>query len=185
MEDAEILDLYFARDESAISETAAKYGRLCRSVALNILSVEADADECVNDAYLRAWNAIPPERPERLGVWLGRVVRNLAYDVWKKNHRLKRDAGLETLLEELAECVPSPDTVERRLEERELSAAIDAWLASLPAEDRVLFVRRYWFGEAVKDLAHMAGVPAAGMAKRMLRLRRSLRSTLEKEGYSL
>lgn len=185
MEDSEIIGLYFMRDEAALAETAAKYGRFCHSIALNILSADADAEECVNDAYLRAWNAIPPQKPDRLGPWLGRVVRNVAYDLWKKNHRQKRCAGMEQLLNELADCIPSPAAVERRIEERELTEVINAWLDSLPKEDRILFVRRYWNGDGVNVLARKAGTSPANMAKRMYRLRQSLRSTLEKEGYSL
>lgn len=185
MEDSEIIGLYFRRDESAISETAAKYGAFCHRVALNILSIDADADECVNDAYLRTWNSIPPQKPDKLGAWIGRVVRNIAYDLWKANHRKKRYAGMEELLNELEECIPSPFTVERKIEERELTKIINAWLASLPLTDRVLFVRRYWNGEAVNVLAQEKEVTQANMAKQMYRLRQSLKSVLEKEGYSL
>ena len=90
MEDSRIIELYFQRDEAAISETAAKYGTYCHRLAWNILSVEEDAQECVNDTWLQAWNAIPPGRPDRLGAWLGRVVRNIAFNLWNKNHRKKR-----------------------------------------------------------------------------------------------
>ena len=101
MEDAQIIDLYFQRDESAITQTAAKYGIFCHKLARNILSVEEDAEECVNDTYLQAWNAIPPLRPDKLGAWLGRVVRNIAINMWNKNHRKKRYSGMELLLAEL------------------------------------------------------------------------------------
>ena len=185
MEDLEIIGLYFRRDERAITETAAKYGAFCRNIALNILSVSEDAEECVNDAYLRAWDSIPPQKPDKLGAWLGRVVRNTAYNLWNKNHRQKRYAGMEEILNELEDCIPSPDTVEHEIEEQELTGAINAWLADLPKKDRVLFVRRYWNGEAVNALAKRAGISAAATAKRLYRLRRELKSTLEKEGYSL
>ncbi len=185
MEDAEIIELYFRRDEAAISETAAKYGAFCFSIAQNILSIDADAEECVNDTYWRTWNSIPPQKPDKLGAWLGRVVRNIAYDLWKKNHRQKRYAGIEKLLNELEECIPSPATVEREIEEQELTEAINIWLASLPKKDRILFVRRYWNGEAVNLLAQKTGISSTNMAKRMYRLRQNLKSTLEKEGYSL
>ena len=117
MEDLEIIGLYFKRDETAIDETAAKYGAFCHSIALNILAIDADAEECVNDTYLRTWNSIPPQKPDKLGSWLGRVVRNIAYDLWKKNHRQKRYAGMEQLLNELEDCIPSPATVECEIEE--------------------------------------------------------------------
>lgn len=185
MEDTAIIGLFFSRDEAAISETAAKYGTFCHRIALNILSVDADADECVNDAYLRAWNSIPPQKPDRLGAWLGRIVRNIAYDLWKKNHRRKRYAGMEELLSELEECIPAPVTVEHVIEEQELTEAINRWLSALPQNDRVLFMRRYWNGEAVNVLAREAGSSPANMAKRMYRLRQNLKLMLEKEGYSL
>lgn len=185
MEDAEIIGLYFRRDERAIAETAAKYGAFCLNIALNILPVPEDAQECVNDTYLRAWNAIPPQKPDHLGAWLGRVVRNIAYNLWTKNHRQKRYAGMDKLLNELEDCIPSPITVEREIEERELTEVINAWLAALPKKDRVLFVRRYWNGEAVNALAKKARISSAATAKRLYRLRRELKTTLEKEGYSL
>ena len=185
MEDARIVDLYFERNEAAIAETAAKYGAFCHGVAFHILSVRADADECVNDTYLRAWNAIPPQRPAQLGAWLGKVVRNTALDLWKKNHRQKRSAGMEQLLEEWQDCVPSPQTVERELEEQELTEVINGWLLSLPQKDRILFVRRYWAGESVRELAGAYGMTPNGLAKRMLKLRQRLKHTLEQEGYSI
>ncbi len=185
MEDLEIIGLYFQRDEKAIAETAAKYGAFCHSIALNILSIQEDAEECVNETYLHTWNAIPPQKPDKLGAWLGRVARNLAYDLWKKNHRQKRYAGLEDILSELEDCIPSPVTVEREIEEQELTEVINTWLAALTKKDRILFVRRYWNGESVNALAKKEGISPAAMAKRMYRLRRELKSTFEKEGYSL
>ena len=185
MEDSEIIGLYFNRDEKALAETAAKYGAFCLTIALNISRSREDAQECVNDAYLQAWNAIPPQRPDHLGAWLGRVVRNNAYNLWTKNHRQKRCAGMEELLHELADCIPSPVTVEREIEEQELTEVINTWLASLRKKDRILFVRRYWNGEAVNALAKEVGISAAAAAKRLYRLRRELKATLEKEGYSL
>lgn len=185
MEDSQIIILYFERDEAAILETEAKYGAYCRGIARNILSIEADADECVNDAYLQAWNSIPPQRPGKLGAWLGRVVRNIAFNLWKKNRRQKRCAGMEQLLSELEDCIPSPITVERELEEQELTEVINTWLASLPKNDRILFMRRYWNGETVATLAQESGTSPANMAKRMYRLRQKLKFKLEQEGYSL
>ena len=185
MEDLQIINLYFKRDEAAISETETKYGAFCHRIALNILSINADADECVNDAYLQAWNSIPPHKPDKLGAWLGKVVRNIAFDLWKKNHRQKRYAGIEQLLNEFEDCIPSPATVERQIEEQELTEVINTWLASLPQNDRIIFVRRYWYGETVNTLAQESGTSPANMAKKMYRLRQKLKSKLEKEGYSL
>ena len=185
MEDSQIIGLYFKRDEAAISETAAKYGGFCHGIALNILSINADADECVNDTYLRAWNSMPPHKPDKLGAWLGKVVRNIAFDLWKKNHRKKRYSGMEQLLNELEDCIPSHVTVESEIEEQELTEVINTWLASLPQSDRILFMRRYWNGETVAALAQESGRSPANIAKRMYRLRQNLKSKLEREGYSL
>lgn len=185
MEDSQIIDLYFKRDEAAISETAAKYGAFCHGIARNILSIDADADECVNDTYLRAWNAIPPQKPIRLGAWLGKVVRNIALDLWKKNHRQKRYAGMEQLLDELQDCIPSPQTVQHEMEEKELTEVINEWLLSLSQKDRVLFVRRYWIGKSINELAREYGTTPNSLAKRMFKLRQKLKLTLEQEGYSI
>lgn len=183
MDDSQIIDLYFRRDEAAISQTAAKYGVFCHNLARNILSVDADAEECVNDTYLQAWNSIPPTRPDKLGAWLGRVVRNLAINLWNKNHCKKRYSGMELLLNELEECIPSPGTVENAIEEKELTGIINVWLSSLPKNDRVFFMRRYWNGEAVNALAAECGMTQGCLAKRMYRLRQNLKATLEQAGY--
>lgn len=183
MEDSRIIDLFFRRDEAAISETAAKYGSYCHRLAQNILSVEEDAEECVNDTWLQAWNAIPPGRPDRLGMWLGRVTRNIALNLWNKNHRKKRCAGMEQLLTELEECIPSPKTVEQNIEEKELTEMINTWLGTLPREDRILFLRRYWNGESVKELAGELAIAPGRLTKRLYRLRQSLKKRLEQEGY--
>lgn len=185
MEDSQIISLFFERDETAILATAKKYGAFCHSIALNILSINADADECVNDTYFKAWNSIPPQKPDKLGAWLGKVTRNIALDFWKKNHRKKRYAGMEQLLEELEDCIPTSVTVEREIDEHELSEVLNTWLASLSQNDRIFFMRRYWNGETVTALAQEKGISPASMAKRMHKLRQNLKLKLEKEGYSL
>lgn len=185
MEDLQIIDLYFKRDESAISETAKKYGVFCHNVALNILSINADAEECVNDTYLQAWNTIPPQQPIKFGAWLGRVVRNISINLWNKNRRQKRYAGIAQLLCELEDCIPSPKTIEREIEEKELTEAINEWLLSLSQNDRILFTRRYWNGETLNVLAKECGITQGSLAKRMYKLRNNLRLTLEQEGYSI
>lgn len=185
MEDLQIIELYFQRDEAAISETDHKYGVFCHNLALNVLSINADAEECVNDTYLQAWNSIPPQRPNKLGVWLGRVVRNIAINLWNKKHRQKRYVGIEQLLDELENCIPSPQTLEREIEEKELTEVINKWLLSLSRDDRILFTRRYWNGEALNKLAKEYAVTPGRLAKRMYKLRQDLKLTLEQEGYSI
>ena len=185
MQDSEIIALYWQRDEAAIAETSRKYGAYCFRIAANILTAQEDAEECVNDAYHRAWNAIPPERPEHLGAWLGRVVRNVALGRWQHAHARKRNRGMTTLLSELEECIPSPQNVETALDEQELGERISIWLRSLPQEDRILFVRRYWYGVPLNALAKEQHSPAARLAQRMYRLRGALKAELEREGIVL
>lgn len=185
MEDVQIIELYWKREETAISETEKKYGAFCNSIALNILSVPEDAKECVNDTYFQAWNSMPPQRPVKLQAWLGRIVRNIAINLWNKNHRKKRYSGMEQLLNELEDCIPGRETVEGVIEEKELAVFINTWLGNLTQEERVLFVRRYWKGETVKKLAVEFGTSPGKMAKRMYRIRQNLKSALEKEGYVL
>ena len=185
MEDREIVELYWRRSERAVAETAAKYGAFCHAVALNLLSVREDAEECVNDAYHEAWNAMPEERPEHLRAWLGRVVRNLSIDRWRRNHRQKRYTGLETLLSELDDCVPSAESMEQTVEAAELGRAVDAWLRTLSGDDAALFLRCYWNGTPLQTLAKERGVAPNKLAQRMYRLRLELKSALEKVGYSI
>ena len=185
MEDAQIVELYWQRDERAIEETDRKYGRYCHAVALNLLSVPEDAEECVSDTWQEAWGSMPAARPERLRPWLGRVVRNLAVDRYRRARAQKRYGGMETLLSELDECVPAAGSVEDALEAKALGEVIDGWLRSLRAADRALFVRRYFDGARLKDLAAESGEGAGALAKRMHRLRLALRAALEQEGITL
>lgn len=185
MNDAEIMELYIRRDESAIQETDAKYGSFCHAIASNIVSVPEDAEECVSDTYLKAWNSIPPQKPNCFKVWLGRVVRNIALDLWRKNHRQKRYSGMEQLLDELEECLPAPSNIDAEIEKRELVDFLNRWLAGLSKKDRILFMRRYWYGEAVKELAGLYHSTPANLANRLYYLRKKLKTALEKEGIVL
>ena len=185
MEDAAIIELYFSRSEDAIGETARKYGFYCWRIAHNILMRREDVEECVNDTWLAAWNAMPPERPGCLRAFLGRITRNLSISRYRRDRAKKRFAGIETLLSELDECLPGGAEPEAALDETLLTAAIADWLAGLDADDRALFLRRYWYGDAVKALAEECGVGANRMAQRLRRLRASLRDALSKGGFSL
>jgi len=181
MEDSKIIDLYWDRNENAIAQTAQKYGNYCHTIAYNVLSVQEDAEECVNDTYVQAWNTIPPQRPTMFKAWLGKVVRNLALNLWDKNHAQKRYQGMDAVLDELEECIPATQTVESEIEDKELGKVISDWLRTLEEDDRNLFVRRYWGGESVNDLAEEWGITANKLAQKMFRLRNSLKSALEKE----
>lgn len=185
MEDRQIIDMYWRRDETAIAETERKYGGYCYAIAMNMLSVHEDAESCVSDTYYRAWNSIPPHRPAKFRVWLGRIVRNISINLWHSNHAQKRYSGMDRLLSELEDCVPSQITVEDEIEDAELGACISGWLMSLDSEDRNLFVRRYWNGEALNVLGKETDTDPKKLAQHMYRLRLSLKSALEKEGISL
>ena len=185
MEDSEIVALYWQRDERAITERDAKYGPLCRDLARNLLGTPEDAEECVNDTYFKAWNSMPEQRPSLLRPWLGRVLRNTAIDRWRRDRRQKRYDGIELLLSELEDCVPSHRDPQRELEEAELWRLLDRWLQGLHPEERSLFLRRYWYGEALKTLAEEARLSPGLLAQRLRRLRMKLRSYLEEEGIVL
>ncbi|MBP5152243.1 MAG: sigma-70 family RNA polymerase sigma factor [Lachnospiraceae bacterium] len=182
MEDTKIIELYVNRDEKAITESQNKYGRFLTFLSKNILTAKEDAEECVNDTYLTAWNRIPPIIPESLKAFLGRLVRDISISKYRANHAAKRYSGMDVLLSELEECLPSKDSVDEGIERTELTRIINGWLLTLPSETRTLFVRRYWYGDSVKTLAFESGCSQNTMAQRMFNLRKSLKETLEKEG---
>ena len=182
MEDSAIVQLYWDRDERAIGESEAKYGPLCRGVATRILTVPEDSEECVSDTWLRAWNAMPPERPGRLGAFLAKLTRNLALDRWRRDHAAKRYAGETALaLEELGDVV-SGESLEDVVQRRELVRVLNGFLGSLRAEDRDLFLRRYLALETLDSLARGAGRSVSAVHQRLGRLRSKLREYLQKEG---
>ena len=185
MDDFAIIELYHRRDERAIAESDKKYGGMCRSIALRLLGLRGDAEECVNDTWYAAWNKMPPERPAFLGAFFGRIARNLSVSRWRRDRAQKRYDGMEIMLSELEDCVPSPGTLEKDLERRQLAELISAWLDGLEKEDQWLFIRRYWYGDPVKDLAAETEEKANSCAQRLLRLRRELRTFLETKGLEL
>ena len=185
MEDVQIIDLYWRRDEEAIRATDAKYGSFCHRLAMNILHSFQDSEECVNDAYGRCWDTMPPQRPASLRAYLGVIIRNLSISRYRAGRAQKRYGGAEVLLSELSECVPAPENVQRTVEAGELAELIDRWLRGLEKEERVLFVRRYWNGDSVKSLAGELGLRPNALTKRLLRLRENLRRELEKEGVAV
>ena len=185
MQDSEIVELYWNRDERAIAESDSHYGAYCRHIAMNILSSREDSEECVNDTWHRTWDNVPPQRPSSLSAFFGRIVRNLSISRYRAYHAKKRFDGITILLSELDDCVPAHGSIAQATEGRLLTEIIDQWLAGLTKEDRVLFIRRYWFGEAVNALANECGVRQNQIAQRMLRLRRELKSALEQEGFDV
>lgn len=185
MDDKLIIELYFKRDETAIDETGKKYGAFCHRIAINILNIREDAEECVNDTYSTVWKKIPPEIPQSFQAFLGRITRNLSISRFRANRAKKRYNGAEVLLSELEDCIPSSENVEQIIDEKQLSEFIDSWLDSLSADDRALFVRRYWYGDAVKTLSHECGCTQGQMAQRMLKLRKNLKAFLESKGVAI
>lgn len=182
MEDHAIVDLYWSRDPEAIQRTGEKYGGYCRSIARNVLPDRRDAEECVNDTWLKAWNAMPEERPGLLGPFLGKITRNLAFDRHRAGHAEKRGGGeLPLVLDELAECASSADTLQA-VEAGELEAAVNRFLRALPERESSVFLRRYWFAEPMADIAKRYGMREATVRTSLFRSREKLRRCLEKEG---
>ena len=186
MEDSKIIDLYWARKEQALSETDAKYGSYCRTIAHNILHNHEDTEECVSDTWLHAWNAMPPQRPGVLSAFLGRITRNLSFDRCKYQQAEKRGGGVLPLaLDELGECIPARSGVEHELEHRELAAAIDAFLRTLPEKECNLFLRRYWYVDSIADIAARYGMKENTVKSVLFRTREKLRKYLGKEGIAV
>lgn len=183
MEDSRIIELYMQRSEQAISETAAKYGGYCFSIANNILSDKGDAEETVNDAYLGAWKAIPPHTPRRLGAFLGRITRRIAINRYEARCASKRGGGETALaLEELGECVPGGQEPEREMEAAELTQIIGRFVRSLPEMERRVFLRRYWYLDSVAEIAGRTGFSQSKIKSMLFRTRNKLRILLQKEG---
>lgn len=186
MEDCAILDLYWAREERALTETAQKYGGMCHSIAYNILQDWQDTEECVNDTWLRAWNAMPPQRPTVLSAFLSRITRNLSLDRCKLARAGKRGGGQMTLaLEELGECVPAENSVEQTIEMQELTAALDRFLRELPEKECCLFLRRYWYVDSTREIAVRYDMAEGSVKSTLFRIRRKLKAYLEREGIEL
>ena len=183
MEDAAIVDLYWQRSDQAIAETDKKYGRYCRSIAWRICNDYEDAEECVNDTWLSAWNAMPTERPHLLSTFLGRITRNLAISVTRAKNRVKRGGGeLSLALEELGDCIPSDLDVERSYESKEFRRAIGAFVASLSETEQKAFVARYWYMASVKEIAERLSFSESKTKSMLFRLRNRLRDDLKEEG---
>lgn len=183
MEDKRIIEMYWQRDEQALTLTRRKYGAYCHAIALQILHNREDAAECENDTYLRAWNAMPPDRPHGLRAYLGAITRRLSLDRWRERKSAKRGGGEVALsLEELGECVSHPDTVPAAVEAGEVSAILSDFLRSLPSAECDLFLRRYWYFDSVAQIARRYGYSESKVKMTLSRTRDKLRAHLEKEG---
>ena len=184
MEDKQIVDLYWARKENAIHETAVKYGKYCHSIAYTILQDQQDAEESVNDTYMDAWNTMPPNRPSVLSTFLGKITRRISIDRWRIRSAKKRGGDEVTLaLDELEECVRGSDDVELQAQRNELIAAMHSFLDNLPDTERRIFLLRYWYLEPIQSIANQYGFTQSKVASMLQRIRCKLRRQLEKEGY--
>ncbi len=186
MQDEKIIALYWQRDENAIRETEQRYGRYLAKIAYNILSDPEDSKECVNDAYLKAWNTMPPHRPENLAAYLGKITRQLAIDIFRAKNRKKRKASEYAVsLSELEECVPDTAPAQQEADLRRLAESINSYLSSLPREARTTFVGRYYYADSLREVAAYHGISVPKAKSMLYRTRQGLKDYLKKEGYYL
>ena len=186
MDDSKIVQLYWDRDEQAIPATSDKYGTYCISIAQNILGNQEDAEECVNDTYMSAWNSMPPHRPKILSVFLGKITRNLSLNRYKQNTASKRGGReVPVVLDEIAELVSDTGSVEQEVDRKELVKAIDAFLDRLPTDKRSIFICRYWYFDSVSKIAARFGMTENHVSVTLNRLRVKLHNDLLERGFDL
>ena len=182
MEDKQILDLLWARSEQAIDALADKFGKLLQHLSMNILNDPRDAEESVSDTYLALWNTIPPARPNPLSAFVCRVGRNTALNHLRRRSAQKRFGGYELCLDELSQILPG-SSLEELMDARALGEAINVFLSQLTPESRTLFLRRYWFGDSIRDISRLSGIPQNTATVRLHRIRSKLKDYLIKEGF--
>ncbi len=186
MNDEEIIELYWQRSEKAITETKNKYEHYCHRIAFNILHNEEDCEECVNDTYLKAWETIPPSRPNTLSVFLGTITKNLSINKYKYYKAEKRGMGQTAVaLEELAECISGEDNISQMIENDSLTDILNHFLEKLKPKTRKIFMRRYWYLSSIKEIARDFGMTESSVKMKLQRARVELRRILEKEGIVL
>ncbi len=185
MEDSKIIELFFSRSEQAIAELAHKYGGVCRKIAFNILRNMEDAEECVNDACLGAWNSIPPQDPKPLITYICKITRNLALKRYRYNTAERRNSFYDMSLSELEECIPSNSENADLCTEDNLTEMIENFLDTLDKKSRMMFVKRYWYAQSVKSIAAEFGMTANHISVKLSRIRNKMRVYLEKEGIVL
>ncbi len=185
MEDEKLVELFLSRNEQAISELDKKHGRLCRSISYNILHNNEDAEECVNDAYLGMWNAVPPQHPNPLVSFVCKIVRNISIARYYSNTAKKRGGGYDIALEEIEGILSAPDSVEKSFDAKELARLIAEFLDTISAENRVIFMRRYWFCDSCADIAQRVGLTEKNISVRLTRIRKQLKQRLTEQGVAL
>ena len=186
VEDKQIIDLYWARAEAAISETAKKYGRYCHSIAFNILHSHEDSEECVNDTFFNAWRTMPPQRPSKFAAFLGTITRHLSLNKWEQYSAEKRGRGqVPLVLEELNDCIPASENVEQVVDDLALTELLNRFLGTLSPDSRKIFMRRYWYMNTIKEIAKGYSMSESKVKMSLLRSRKELKQLLEKEGFDL
>lgn len=184
MLDHEIIDLFFERSERAITELTRKYGAAVKHVASNILRDAQDVEECESDTYLQVWRSIPPKRPEYLGAYVCRIARNVSLSRYHANTAQKRNSFYDTALEELEETIPALSTVESEYDAKELRVYLNRFLQAQSQDDRYLFLRRYWYGDGIRQIAESMDITPHTASVRLFRLRQKLQNYLQKEGMT-
>ncbi len=186
MEDAQIIKLFSERDELALKETRLKYGGYCMIIARNILGSEEDAEECINDALIRLWNAIPPHNPKSLQAMIGKITRNIALNRYDSSNAKKRGSGqTELVLNELTECFASTDNTRNIADSLDIQKAISRFLKSLKTQNRIIFMQRYWYLCSVKEISQNLSVSESKVKMTLMRIRGRLKEFLEKEGIDI
>lgn len=185
MDDDRIVELYWEREERAISETSLKYGRLCTHIARNILSSYEDSEECVNDTYFAVWNAIPEERPNRFSAYISRIARNLALKKYEYISAAKRNPDAVVSFEELGDCVSGVESIESEMEKRRIEDAIDKFLWRQGEEKRTIFIRRYWYFDSIESICKSTGFTQSKVKSMLYEMRKKLRKYLESEGIEV
>ena len=178
IDDEKIIDLFFERSEQGIRELDIKYGKVCHKLSNNIVNNRQDAEECVNDAYLGAWNAIPPARPHPLLTYICKIVRNISLKIYYRKEAAKRSSHYTIAMEEIEACIADLNTVETEIEARELARIIGEFLDTLTLENRVIFMRRYWFADSYKDIAEFMGLSEKNISVRLTRIREKMKQYL-------
>lgn len=178
IDDEKIIELFFERSEQAIRELDIKYGKICHNLSYNIVNSRQDAEECVNDAYLGAWNAIPPVKPDPLLTYICKIVRNISLNLYHRKEAAKRSSRYTIAMEEIEACIAATNAVEAEIEAVELAHIIEGFLDTLTVENRVLFMRRYWFSDSCRDIAGFMGLTEKNVSVRLTRIREKLRQYL-------
>ena len=178
MDDEQIIEMFFSRDEQGICELDKKYGKMFRKLSGNILKSPEDTEECINDSYLGAWNRIPPERPSPLMTYICKIVRNISLKKYYSNTAKKRDSSYSIALEEIEPYIADVNSVEKQIEAAELSKIIEEFLDTLTEQNRVIFMRRYWFGDSCKDIGMYVGITEKNVTVRLTRIREKMKKYL-------